>query len=105
MKTHYLLVLASLFVASGSALAADGAALVQKSSCGGCHSLDQKKVGPSFKDIAAKYKGDKDAQARLEKKVRSGGAGSWGKMPMPPTSAATSDSDIKDIVQWILSNK
>ncbi|MDR0480382.1 MAG: c-type cytochrome [Gallionellaceae bacterium] len=105
MKTRYLLILASLFAASGSAVAADGAALAQKANCLGCHAEAQKKVGPSFKDIAAKYKDDKGAQATLEKKVRNGGSGSWGKTPMPPTPAAFSDADIKTMVQWVLSHK
>lgn len=90
---------------AGSVQAADGGALVQKANCMGCHASDKAKFGPSFKLIADKYRGDKSAQTVLEKKVRSGGRGVWGNTPMPPTSAAISDSDIKDMVQWILSQK
>ncbi len=78
-------------------------ALAQKSGCLACHSIDKKVLGPSYKDIAAKYKGDKAAEAKLVAKVKTGGSGVWGPMPMPANSPQVKDDDIKTIVQWILS--
>ena len=79
-------------------------ALMKKDNCAACHSIDKKIIGPAYKDVAAKYKGDKDAAAKLEKKVKMGGSGVWGAIPMPPNSA-TSDADIKALVTWILTLK
>ena len=86
------------------AMANDGLALAQKNSCLACHQVDKKVVGPAYKDVAAKYKGDKTAEAKLVKKVKEGGKGVWGEIPMPP-NAQVSDADIKTIVHWILSLK
>lgn len=105
MNIRYLFILAASLAFAGNTFAGDGEALAQKANCTTCHATDKKKVGPSFKDISAKYKDDKGAQAALEKKVRSGGAGAWGKMPMPATANTVSDGDIKSIVQWVLSLK
>lgn len=69
--------------------------------CMGCHAVDRKLVGPSFKDVAAKYKGDKDAVAKLVKKVKGGGAGVWGSLPMP-AHPGMSDADAKTVVDWVL---
>jgi len=77
-------------------------ALAQKSGCLACHSIDKKVLGPSYKDVAAKYKGDKTAEAKLIEKVKKGGSGTWGPMPMPANSPQVKDEDIKRIVQWIL---
>jgi cytochrome c len=83
--------------------AADPAeALAQKSGCLACHSVSQKVLGPSYKDVAAKYKGDKGAEAKLIEKVKKGGSGVWGPIPMPANSPQVKDVDIKTIVQWIL---
>lgn len=93
-----------LLAAPASAADAEAAkALAQKSGCLACHSLDKKVLGPSYKDIAAKYKGDKTAEAKLITKVKAGGSGVWGPMPMPANSPQVKDADIKTIVQWILS--
>jgi len=105
MSIRYLVMLAASLVFAGNVLAADGEALAKKSNCTNCHDVEKKKVGPAFKEVAAKYKDDKGAQAMLEKKVRSGGGGVWGKMPMPTTAKSVSDDDIKNIVQWVLSVK
>ena len=71
----------------------------------GCHAMDKKVVGPSYKDIAAKYKGQPDAVDKLVKKVRVGGGGVWGAVPMPGNNRI-SDADSKTVIQWILdSNK
>lgn len=97
---------AGVTLASG-ALAADpkaAEALAKGSGCLACHSIDKKVVGPAFKEIAAKYKNDKGAEASLVKKVKTGGKGMWGEIPMPP-NAHIKDDDIKSMVQWILSLK
>ena len=78
-------------------------ALAQKSGCLACHSIQNKVVGPSYKDVAAKYKGDKGAEAKLVAKVKAGGSGVWGPVPMPANSPQVKDEDIKTIVQWVLS--
>ena len=75
-------------------------ALAKKSNCLACHQIDKKAVGPAYKDIAKKYKGQNVA-AQLEQKVKKGGQGVWGPVPMPP-NAAVSDADIKKLVDWIL---
>jgi cytochrome c len=77
-------------------------ALAQKSGCLACHSIDKKVLGPAFKDVAAKYKGDKTAEAKLVEKVKKGGSGVWGPMPMPANSPQVKDDDIKTIVAWVL---
>ena len=75
-------------------------ALAKKHNCLACHQVDKKLVGPSYKDIAKKYKGQNVA-AKLEQKVKKGGSGVWGPVPMPP-NAAVPDADIKKLVDWIL---
>jgi cytochrome c5 len=79
-------------------------ALMQKDGCAACHAVDKKIVGPAYNDVAAKYKGDSAALAKLVQKVKSGGAGVWGQVPMPP-NAQVPDEDIKALVSWILSLK
>lgn len=78
--------------------------LAQASGCMACHKIDGKLVGPAYKDVAAKYRNDKGAEANLVKKVKEGSKGVWGQIPMPP-NAAVKDADVKAIVQWILSLK
>jgi cytochrome c len=83
--------------------AADPAeALAKKSNCQMCHSVDAAILGPSYKNVAKKYKDEKTAEARLISKVKAGGAGVWGQMPMPASSPQVKDEDIKTIVKWIL---
>ena len=77
--------------------------LAKKHNCFACHAIDKKLVGPAYKDVAAKYKGQNVA-AKLEQKVKKGGGGVWGPVPMPP-NAAVPDADIKKLVDWILSLK
>jgi len=106
MKTYYFAVLTVALAVSNAAFAAsNGEAVFKQSNCHGCHAIDRKSVGPSLKDVAAKYAGDKDAQAKLEKKTRNGGGGVFGTMPMPATPKTVSDADIKTMVSWILSLK
>lgn len=102
MKTRHLLVLSASLMFAAPAFAESGEATFAKSKCGVCHQAEKKAVGPSLKDIAAKYKGNASAQAMLEAKVRKGGAGNWGTMAMAPTPASVSDADIKAMVSWIL---
>jgi cytochrome c len=75
-------------------------ALAKKHNCLACHTVDKKMVGPAYKDIAKKYKGQNVA-AQLEQKVKKGGQGAWGPVPMPPNPAVP-DGDIKKLVDWIL---
>jgi cytochrome c len=79
-------------------------ALAKKNACMACHAIDKKLVGPSFKDIAAKYRGDGNAEAMLADKVKKGSSGVWGQVPMPP-NAAVPEADIKTLVKWVLSTK
>ncbi len=100
--------LAAAALACGSAHAAlDNAAaeaMMKKDGCAACHAIDKKIVGPAYVDVAAKYKGDAGAAAKLVKKVKDGGSGVWGPVPMPP-NATVSDADIKNLVDWILTLK
>lgn len=94
----------ALLAVTASAIAAGSAeALAQKSNCLMCHGIDKKILGPAYKEVAAKYKGDKTAEAKLIQKVKNGGSGAWGEMPMPPNSPQVKDEDIKTLVQWVLS--
>ncbi|HTP48684.1 MAG TPA: c-type cytochrome [Casimicrobiaceae bacterium] len=79
-------------------------ALMQKDGCAACHAVDKKIVGPAYQDVAAKYRGDKDAFAKLVQKVKTGGAGVWGTIPMPPNAQAP-DADVRALVSWILTLK
>lgn len=102
MKLPCALMLSAGVMLSGAALADDGAALMKKNNCGTCHQMDKKTVGPALKAIAAKYKGDAGAAAKLADKVRKGGSGSFGSMAMPATPAKVSDEEIKAMVAYIL---
>ena len=97
-----LFVSAGLLASAGNALASD--ALAKKYNCLACHAVDKKLVGPSYKDVAAKYKGNAGAEAKLIGKVKNGGSGAWGQIPMPP-NASVPDADVKVLVKWILSTK
>jgi cytochrome c len=98
---------ASLLLISGVASADDPAAalaLAQKNACMSCHGVDKKIVGPAYKDVAKKYAGDKSAHAKLVAKVKTGGKGAWGEIPMPP-NPQVSVADANQIISWILSLK
>ena len=81
--------------------------LAKKSGCLACHSVDKKVVGPAWKDVSAKYKGDAAAKAALVEKVKKGGKGNWtavtGGVPMPPYSPRVADADIEKLVDFVLS--
>ena len=83
---------------------ADELALATSKNCMACHAVDKKLVGPAYKEVAAKYKGDKAAVDKLAAKVIKGGSGVWGQVPMPP-NAQVSDAEAKKLVGWILSIK
>ncbi len=101
MKAFLLMIVTAGSLMVAGQAAADQA-LAQKSGCLACHGVDKKILGPGLKDIAAKYKGDKDAEAKLVGKVKNGGSGVWGPIPMPANSPQIKDNDIKAIVKWIM---
>ena len=78
--------------------------LAQKKNCMACHAVDKKLVGPAYKDVAAKYAGQKDAVDKLAVKVVKGGAGVWGAVPMPANPQVT-EAEAKQLVQWIMTIK
>ena len=78
--------------------------LAKKHACFACHTLDKKMVGPSYKDVAAKYRADKAAPAKLAEKVKKGSQNVWGNVPMPPNTTVP-DADVNALVKWILSQK
>jgi len=98
MKLTSIVVAAAAALVSGPTLADE--ALAKKHNCLACHQVDKKTVGPAYKDIARKYKGQ-NAAASLAGKVKKGGGGVWGPVPMPP-NAAVPDADIKKLVDWVL---
>jgi cytochrome c5 len=83
---------------------ASATAMMQKDGCSACHAVDKKIVGPAYQDVAAKYKGDKDSVTKLVQKVKAGGSGAWGPVPMP-ANAQVPEADIKALVTWILTLK
>jgi cytochrome c len=97
-------ILAAIALAVAALPAAANEELAKKNACTACHAVDKKIVGPAFKEVAAKYRNDKGAEATLVKKVKEGGVGVWGQVPMPPNSTV-SDKDIQALVKWVLSLK
>jgi cytochrome c len=98
--------IAALAIATAAGLFITGAAsasedLFKKSACVSCHAVDKKLVGPALKDIAAKYKTQKGADVMLAGKIKKGGAGVWGVIPMP-ANAAVSDEDALTLSKWVL---
>ena len=91
-----------MVAASGSAMA--NADLAKAKNCMACHAAATKLVGPAYKDVAAKYAGQKDAEAKLVAKVMKGGSGSWGAVPMP-ANPQVSEAEAKALVKWIMSLK
>ena len=100
MKSLPLLILA--LAASAPAFA--NPQLAQQKNCMACHAVDKKLVGPSYKEVAAKYAGQKDAVDKLTQKVLKGGSGAWGAVPMP-ANPQVSEADAKTLVQWVLQQK
>jgi cytochrome c len=103
MKLSLLPVFAAALVATSlPALAQQD--LAQKKNCLACHAVDKKVVGPAYKDVAAKYAGQKDAVDKLTQKVMKGGSGVWGQIPMP-ANPQVSEAEAKQLVTWILGMK
>src|SRR5216110_994593 len=94
----------TLAVAAAPVLAAGPADLAQQKNCMACHAIDKKLVGPAYKDVAAKYAGQKDAVDKLTQKVMKGGSGVWGAVPMP-ANPQVSEAEAKQLVQWVLTQK
>ena len=93
-------VLAAAMAAAFPVAASD--TLAKKYACSACHATDTKLVGPAYKEIAAKYREDKEAPAKLAEKVKKGSQGVWGSIPMPPNPTVP-DADVSALVSWILS--
>ena len=98
-----ILVAAGLF-ALAAAPAFAQADLAQKKNCMACHAVDKKVLGPAYKDVAAKYAGQKDAVDKLAAKVMKGGSGVWGQVPMP-ANTQVNEAEARQLVQWVLSTK
>ena len=96
-----------LSVALGVALVSPAFAsadLAQKKNCMACHAVDKKVIGPSYKDVAAKYGGQKDAADKLAQKILKGGSGVWGAVPMP-ANPQVSEAEAKQLATWVLGTK
>jgi cytochrome c len=107
MKRQIVVLAAGLAMANGASAVMDNTAaeaMMKKDGCAACHTIDKKLVGPPYVEVAAKYKGDAGALAKLVDKVKKGGVGVWGQIPMPP-NAQVPDADIKELVTWILTLK
>jgi cytochrome c len=106
MKTpaaRSMIALCLVLVASVATPAQASTALATKAGCVACHAADQKKFGPTYKEIAARYKGDAKATVLLTQRVRQGSKGVWGKAPMLPTPPAkASDAELAALIAWIL---
>ena len=94
-------VLAALSISAGTVQADPAAATAAKYGCLGCHGVANRIVGPGFREVAARYKADTSAAATLTTKIRAGGTGTWGQIPMPP-QAGPKDDELSAIVGWIL---
>ena len=106
MKRNLMMVgvvMASAF-ASQFAFAQSGADLAKAKNCMACHTVATKLVGPAYKDVAAKYAGQKDAEAKLVTKVMKGGSGTWGAIPMP-ANPQVNEAEAKTLVKWVLAQK
>ncbi len=104
MKISTAVLATAGLIAAGAVNADAGEDLLKKSGCTACHAIDKKVVGPAYAEVAAKYKGDAGAAAKLAEKVKKGGSGVWGQVPMPP-NPAVKDDDIKTMVTYILALK
>jgi len=91
----------SAMLAATAAPALASSALAQKHQCLACHTADKKLVGPAYQEVAKKYAGQKDAEAKLVESIRKGGQGKWGPVPMPP-QPGPSDDELKAIAKWVL---
>lgn len=95
------LVLAALLLAGNAQANEEAEKLAQQNACTACHGIDNKIVGPAYKDVAAKYAGDPEALAKVKSSIKNGGVGKWGQVPMP-AQAQLSDEQITILAEWIL---
>lgn len=102
MKSAMILAAAGMSLAILPASASEE--LAKKNACTACHAVDKKIVGPAYKEVAAKYRNDKAAEAKLAEKVKKGSVGVWGQVPMPP-NAHVADADVAALTKWVLSLK
>lgn len=102
MKRSMMLCMLATLLASGAAMA--NADLAKAKNCMACHAVANKLVGPAFKDVAAKYAGQKDAEDKLTAKVLKGGSGAWGAVPMP-ANPQVNEAEARTLVKWVLSQK
>ena len=102
MKRSMMVLVALVASASSSAFAQ--ADLAKSKNCMACHAVGSKLVGPAYKDVAAKYAGQKDAEAKLVAKVMKGGSGVWGPVPMP-ANPQVSEAEAQSLVRWVLAQK
>lgn len=97
-------ILVATSFASQAAMADAGLDLAKAKNCLACHAVATKLVGPAYKDVAAKYSGQKDAEGKLVTKVMKGGSGVWGAVPMP-ANPQVSEAEAKTLVKWVLAQK
>lgn len=101
MKAIYIALMAAGVALAGQVQADE--ALAKAKNCMSCHAVDKKLVGPAYKEVAAKYKGDKAAEGKLAAKIKAGGSGTWGSIPMPPNNVTPEEAT--KLAKWVLSAK
>ncbi|MDW8033094.1 MAG: c-type cytochrome [Aquificaceae bacterium] len=89
--------------AQATAQTKDMQSFAQQKGCFACHDISTKKVGPAFKDVAKKFAGEKDAEVHLAERIKKGGVGEWGNVPMPPQNVT--EQEAKDLAKWVLGLK
>jgi|SRR6267142_553195 cytochrome c len=104
MKKVLLVAAAGLCLSMVAASAFANPDLAKAKNCLACHAVDKKLVGPAYKDVAAKYANDKDAAAKLAKKIREGGVGVWGQVPMP-ANPQVNEAEAATLAKWVLTLK
>ena len=102
MKAVYVAMMAAAGIVMAGQAQADEA-LAKSKNCMACHAIDKKLVGPAYKDVAAKYKGDAKAPAMLAAKIKAGGKGVWGEIPMPPNNVTPEEAT--KLANWVLAQK
>jgi cytochrome c len=104
MKSQVVFAASVMALFGGGVLAADAQQLLKDKACLACHTVDKKLVGPPYKEVAAKYKTRKDAEAYLSKKIKEGSTGVWGAIPMPP-NGTVADDEARTLAKYILTVK
>jgi cytochrome c len=102
--SRFLLVVIALGFGLAQAPAMASPELAKTRNCMACHAADKKLIGPSYRDVAAKYASDKDAVTRLARKIREGGVGAWGQIPMPANPQVTAD-EATALARWVLATR